>query len=546
MNSMPEPAADGGGLVSMRTIGAAFRRHRRILVACVVVGTLVGGAVHLVVPRRVSASEDLYLAQPPGTDTAVEVADDQSLLQTWAVADGAVRALHLDMTPTNFLKTYHSKAVSTAVVSLTLSAPTAQEAVTREEVLARTFLAFRAARYSQQVGAEVANLRVQATTLQREIARLSASVPTSSTSGASAGRIARALNRESSDTSALASVDSQMQQAQLGLRALVGGSEILDPAVATIPSPARVWAEDALAGLAGGLGLGLLGVLVAASLSDGLLWRDDVAAVLDAPVGASVGTSASRFLGRRAARVRRRRTAAYRRSTAYLRSQLTREAPVITIVPVGSRRTTAATAAVAGQLADSFLLEGRRVGIVDLTERRVLARALRLRGGDEVRRRSGTLVLLRDAPDGLTDREGPTWPAANATATNGTATNATATNGNGSNGNGTSATATNGTAGLSPAGPAHDVRIQLVEVDPSAGSDHLAPFASRAVVVLKAGAVSAVRLRAASVLLRRAGFAVRGSVLLDADSRDATTGGARRRRDDETRPGRLAVVGSDR
>ncbi|MST34475.1 hypothetical protein GHK86_17325, partial [Acidimicrobiaceae bacterium USS-CC1] len=308
MNSMPEPAADGSGLVSMRTIGAAFRRHRRILVACVVVGTLVGGAVHLVVPRRVSASEDLYLAQPPGTDTAVEVANDQSLLQTWAVADGAVRALHLDMTPTNFLKTYRSKAVSTAVVSLTLSAPTAQDAVTREEVLARTFLAFRAARYSQQVDAEVANLRVQATTLQREIAQLSASVPTSSTNGASAGRIARALNRESSDTSALASVDSQMQQAQLGLRALVGGSEILDPAVATIPSPARVWAEDALAGLAGGLGLGLLGVLVAASLSDGLLWRDDVAAVLDAPVGASVGTSASRFLGRRAARARRRRT----------------------------------------------------------------------------------------------------------------------------------------------------------------------------------------------------------------------------------------------
>lgn len=522
MNSMPEPAADGGGLVSMRTIGAAFRRHRRLLVVCAVVGTLVGGAVHLVVPRRVSATEDLFLAQPPGTDTTVEVADDQSILQTWAVADAVVRELHLPVSATNFLKAYHSKAVSTAVVTVTLSAPSARAAVTREEALARTFLAFRAARYTQQVDAEVANLRSQADTLQQAITQLSASVPAASATGTSAGKIAKALNRESSDTSALASVESQMQQAQLGLQALVGGSKILDPAVATVPSAARVWAEDGLAGLAGGLGLGLLGVLIAASLAEGLLWRDDVAEVLDAPVGASVATSASRLLGRRAAHVRRRRRGAYRRSTAFLQAQVARDAPVLTVVPVGSERTTAAAAAVVSQLVDSYLLEGRRVGIFDLTERRVLARALRLRGDQEVRRRAGTLVLLHDA---------------------GASTSIATSNGATSNG----ATSNGAHAAPVPAEPAPDVRIQFVEVDPSAGSDHLAPFATRAVVVLKAGAVSAVRLRAAAILLRQAGYAIRGSVLLDADSRDATTGGALHRRDgDEGRPGRLAVVGSDR
>lgn len=519
MNSTPEPAADGGGLVSMRTIGAALRRHRRLLVVCAVVGTLVGGAVHLVVPRRVSATEDLFLAQPPGTDTTVEVADDQSILQTWAVADAVVRELHLPVSATNFLKAYHSKAVSTAVVTVTLSAPSARAAVTREEALAHTFLAFRAARYTQQVDAEVANLRSQADTLQQAITQLSASVPAASATGTSAGKIAKALNRESSDTSALASVESQMQQAQLGLQALVGGSKVLDPAVATVPSAARVWAEDGLAGLAGGLGLGLLGVLIVASLAEGLLWRDDVAEVLDAPVGASIATTASRLLGRRAAHVRRRRRGAYRRSTAFLQAQVARDAPILTVVPVGSERTTSAAAAVVSQLVDSYLLEGRRVGIFDLTERRVLARALRLRGDQEVRRRAGTLVLLHDAGAG----------ASTSVATS-----------NGATSNGADAAPV-------PAEPAPDVRIQFVEVDPSAGSDHLAPFASRAVMVLKAGAVSAVRLRAAAILLRQAGYAIRGSVLLDADSRDATTGGALHRRDgDEGRPGRLAVVGSDR
>lgn len=500
MNTTPERDT-AGGLVSLRALGAAVRRHRKLLAACAVVGALIGASVHVAVPRRVTATEDLYLAQAPGTNTQIEVADDQSVLQTWAVANRVVQRLHLPMSPSKFLKSYSSTAVSTAVISVSLSAPNPQLAVTREEALAQIFLAFRAHRYTQQVDAEVANLQSQATTLQKQIAHLTASVPATSVGGSS-GKIANIVNQENSDTASLASLDAQVQQAELGLRALVAGSAILDPAVVNGPSAARVWAEDGLAGLGGGLGLALLGVLVAASLSDGLVWRDDVAAVLGAPVGASVDARASRLLGRRAARVGWRRRAAYRQSTAYLRAQLKRPDTTLSIVPVGSRRTTAAAAAVARQLVDSYLLEGQRVGVVDRTDGQVLAKALHLRSGREAHRRCGTLVLLPDRSGAAADG--------------------------------------------APPEPAHDIRVQFLEVDPSAGSEQLSPFASPAVVVLKAGAVDAVRLEAAALLLGRAGYPIAGAVLLDADARDATTGALRRRSAGDERPGRLAVVGSDR
>jgi hypothetical protein len=69
-----------------------------------------------------------------------------------------------------------------------------------------------------------------------------------------------------------------------------------------------------------------------------------------------------------------------------------------------------------------------------------------------------------------------------------------------------------------------DLLLTLITLDPALGADHLATWASSAVVVVTAGRSSATRIQAVGEMVRLAGASPISAVLMDADKTDETTG----------------------
>ena len=92
----------------------------------------------------------------------------------------------------------------------------------------------------------------------------------------------------------------------------------------------------------------------------------------------------------------------------------------------------------------------------------------------------------------------------------------------------------------SPAGPARpgdalvapdvptDLLVTLATLDPAIGGDHLATWATNAVVVVSAGQSSAERIHAVGEMIRVAGLRLDSVVLIGADKSDESIGLIRR------------------
>jgi uncharacterized protein involved in exopolysaccharide biosynthesis len=269
---------------------------------------------------------------------------------------------------------------------------------------------------------------------------------------------------------------------QLNARSSIDGSFVLDPAEAQKVSTKKRTIEDVLGGIVAGLALGAGFVVVGGMLSDRARRREDVAAALGVEVELSVPRT------RRRPWVRWRREEPGPDSTAAMIERRLRanldSAPgwsLATFAVAAERVAALATA----RLAASLVSEGRTVVVLDMAEGRPIGRLHRLKAdGPQVHRVDvhGRPLTVVVAPDDPAQGVGPL-----------------------------------------DRGPL-DIVLVLASVDPAFGVEHVATWASDAVVIVTAGKATYAGLDGAGRMMRQAGIAVRSAILVGADRDDDSVG----------------------
>jgi capsular polysaccharide biosynthesis protein len=480
----PEP------LIDLSVIKAALRRRRRLWLATGAAGLLLGAALSFLVPAKYDAVTDLYLVQPTGSDPAGAIVNDMSLLQTRAVAQRAIDALHLKVSAGSFVTTYTGTALSDVIVSVKLTASSSRDAVAYDNAVASAFLGLRAYELTYQTNLLASYVDTQVAALQGDINQLTSSINALSVGPAttqSSNQLTQLVSERSNDSGQIGTLQGGIQQDLVNERTVIEGSKVLDTAELLKTSAKKAAVEDALSGVIGGLAAGMAVIILGAIISDRPRRRADVAAVLGSPVALSVGRyRAPRWQRRwRAHRRVTKPSAEMRLIERNLRAAMGDvRGTSLAIVNVEAPYLAALSTAV---LARSFASEGKRVLVVDTAEGRPLASLFGVRGKQrrgapskvEIGGQSMTMVSL---PDDLN------WdPSAELLG-------------------------------------AADVVLVVGSVDPAVGASYLASWARSSVVMLTAGKASATRVTACGQMLRDAGVPVRSAILIGADRDDETVG----------------------
>jgi capsular polysaccharide biosynthesis protein len=489
------------GLVSLGFISAAVRRSARFLFVMAVVGLLLGGAVYKESPHPYQASASILLTLSPYENSQTAAADNQALAETRTVAGLAEHELGLQQSVGSFLSTYIVTPVTERVMTITASAPSADQALLRASALATAFLKFRAEELQTQQSLVLQSLEQQVDQAKQQVNSINAQINQLPT------QQSQLSNLRTEQTSADAALG-DAQQAVSGnqttvrpaLNAAVKGSAILS--VAALPrSKLKSSVSYAAIGLIAGLVLGLAIVIVRAVVSDRLRRRDDVAYVLDAPVKLSVGTlGAHRWLTVRPSQ-KRKRDLDTMRVVAHLQRILPRStqgAASLAIVAIDNAPVVA-RAAVA--LATSNASRGNQVVAADLSRGAHLAHLLGVKrpGVQAVSHQGANFTIA--VPD--RDDPAPVGPLRPATST---ARSAPADD------------------ALSASYASADLLLSLITLDPALGGDHLATWATSAVVVVSAGKSSAERIHGVGEMIRLAETRLDSAVLIGADKSDQSLG----------------------
>ncbi len=479
-----------GRMISLHFITTALRRRRRLWLGLALLGLVLGTAYHVVVPPRYAAKATVYLAHPPNTDPAVGSANDVAMLQTGAVAQRAIALLgEPGLTSSELLGKAPATAVSDNVLTLTVSGPSAKEAVRRVNALTTAYLEFRTQRYDAQNQSVVKAINQQITKLQSQLnvltGQINALVP-----GSQGQELTTLIGQQTTMSAQVTTLQQSVQQDNLDTLSVSKGSTVLTAGTAAHLSLARLLALDGLTGLVAGLAAGLFIVTVQAVLSDRLRRREDIAAVLGVPVDVSIGPLRRRFRSRpTVAAMAAAPPATMQPLVQYLYDRLEAGGPRPTEllvalddldVPAG------AMAALAARLSSS----GKQVGLVDATDRRVLGRALGLTEAGTRKARIGsapevTLVVLpRPWEPDLGER------------------------------------------GDFAQGDLADLDAVLVVAtcDLAHGAWHLQRWGTDAVLAVSAGASTAQRINAVAELLDAAQVPVSSAVLLETDADDDSVG----------------------
>jgi uncharacterized protein involved in exopolysaccharide biosynthesis len=270
-----DPGHDPGPPISVRSLRSAIRRRRRLWVITAFAGLVLGAALHLVLPHKVTAVSKLYLDEPADSNPTLAIGNDLSLLQTRSVAQAAMSSLH--MSPTQPIITYQGATEGTSILTIKVTAPSGQTAVAWNKAVAQAFLSVRAQLQNGVTGGTVASLQSQIQTLQSQVQQLSGG---SSPAGAA---------QQAGDLAQISALNRQIQQARGDQASVTKNSVVLDSAYIIPSSVKKTALKDGLSGLVAGLGLGLTIVIIGELLSDRVRNRGDVAAALGAPVDLSVG-----------------------------------------------------------------------------------------------------------------------------------------------------------------------------------------------------------------------------------------------------------------
>jgi hypothetical protein len=285
----------------------------------------------------------------------------------------------------------------------------------------------------------------------------------------------------------------------------IEGSGVLDPA-APITHTHKLLSPGlttpllyAGTGLIPGLVLGMAFVVVRELVSDRLRRRDDVAHALGAPVRLSVGgVRVGGLLGRRG--LAAADSGEVRRIVAHLRGVVPRgskHAAALAVVAV-DRADVAALALVS--LAVSVAAEGRRVVLADLCGSAPAAALVGVKepGVRGVTVKGAQLVVAVPARDGVA----PVGPLRR----------------------GPAAGLQRPSRELDAACESADLVLTLARLDPSIGADHLATWASDAVVMVTAGQSSWTKIYAVGEMIRLARIRLASAVLVGADKTDESLG----------------------
>lgn len=479
----PAPDEYQSPLVNLRTLRAAVWRRWRIWLTIGLVGMVIGGSLHLVLPVKYTAIAEVYLAYPPGGASATSSTNDVSLAQTTPVAQLALDHLHLNMTTASFLSSYEVVAVSNVIFSITSSGPSSAAAVARANATAQAFLAVRNREKHLETHLLISDSQSQIHSLQSQTSDLTNKINSLSAAGlGSSNQVNQLVNQRSGDETQILGLQGQIQQAQLDLYSVIRGSSVIDPATPIAVSRKKVMAVDGLTGLVIGLGSALMILLLSLLLSDRLRTREDVAAVLGAPVELSIAHSMrSRRLHHHMVAPPPPLLMIERRIRDHLEAA---PGSALAVVEVGAANISALAI---GLLGRSLALEDRRVMIVDMVRGHPLASLFT--GKKAVKEGQYTLSLGGQHIFLVVSAEDPAEATEKLSVPDGT-----------------------------------DVVLVLTSVDPAFSADHLARWASDAVVLVNTKTASGTLIGSTGELLRRAGIVIRSALVVGGDPRDETVG----------------------
>ncbi|TCC05625.1 Wzz/FepE/Etk N-terminal domain-containing protein [Kribbella soli] len=484
------------GLVTLRFLKDAVRRHAWLWITIAVLGLAGGTAIPFVMPPAAESSAKLLLTHREGDNLDTAMSTDASLVTTRAVAQLAIQKLNLTDTPDELLKRYSATALTDRILQIDTKAKTSAEATALADTIATVYLVFR----NQQIVEQAAPLRADLAAAAAAVKRAEAAV--------------RAAGGDPSDTSAPTTTltarlgqarDTQRYIEQQLLDQQVSGarmtsSRVLDQATPVLVSRRHTQIVATGSGLVVGLFLGIGFVVVRAMISDRLWRRQDVAHALGMPIRLSIGRP----------RLRRRRTLRRLRApepdlgpvVRHLGWNVTAEDGLTPALAVVSIDTTKDCARIVALLAQSFAEHGQRVLVADLTDTGDLAAMFGIRKPGTFdtegtatdlpinvhRPASGTGALeglrLHEDEDGDTDDEKAlraVWAAA-------------------------------------------DVVLVHATLSPALGAEYLGAWAPRAALVATAGRSNATTLHATGEMIRLAGLRVVTTVLLRADRTDDSLG----------------------
>ena len=404
------------GLATFPYLGRTIRRRARVWCILGVVGLALGLGLHYVKPPPAKATTSIQLTYPPASNAIDAITTEVALVQSRAVAELAEKQLGLTENVTKFLASYTATDPTDRIIVITASAPTPSEATSRADALASVFLQFQANQLKTQQQAVVKQITQQENALYgtinaetAEIAKARASGPSSSSQKATLSKL---IGQRNQDHGTLTGLVQALQDYELnnevGNAQVEAGSTSLYRAALLPPSKVKSSAAYGVGGLAAGLLVGIVIVIIGALVSDKLRRRDDIARALSAPVELSVG----RVRGRRGSR--RRDLAAIRdrhlqRVVAYLDRLIpgrsARRAPALVLIPLDVPPTGALALAA---LAFARAQRGQKVVVADLLDGAPAARLLGVREPGthavEVAGQKLTVIL----PEGL----GPVGPLA--------------------------------------------------------------------------------------------------------------------------------------
>lgn len=495
--------------ISMGYVWSALKRGSRVWCGTAMAGIIIGLGLFVATPPGHQAEVSLLLTNNPLEDPSEAIQTAATLAQSQTVAAAVVKKLGISETPGSFINTYSVAMPTTRVLQITLTAPSDGEATSRATTLATAFLQYRAQLAQSELRFEAADLNrqvaaaeTQVSDLDSQIQQLSSQATTGTTQTKLKKLQADKANAESSLTQVQQYVSTTLATARLNTASLVNESQILDPATAVKSSAKKRLLFDVVAPLFGGLIIGMAIVIVGALISDRMRRRDDIAAVIGAPVTLSVAsTKFNRGLAAAGSRPNQR-DHDLEQITGHLNGLLPRTGGRSAGLVVVGLDNVQAAARVVAALALSHADEGKRVMVVDLTSTTAIARLLETTASG-VRRVtvSGKHVLLAVPEKGDVAPVGP-FP---------------------SKAFELSAPARRGDAFVADTAGA-DLVLTLATIDPAVGGDHLSTWASDAAILLTAGESSIARVRAAGEMARHAGTRIVSVVLMGADTNDETTG----------------------
>ena len=505
----PFNVAGVNSFASFGYLGAAIRRSRRFWLAWLVVGIVAGLGIYVKYPVSYAATVSVLVKNNPGQDPTSAMQTQVQIVESQTVAANTLKTLGLTQSVSSFQATLTAKASTNEIITITLNAPTAVAAVDRANTLAAQYLKFRANMLLAQQAEDVAAYAKQVPDAQQQIASLQGQISQLQGQPGQQAALTKLQNRLTVATNMLPT----LEQTVTGLTAaeksttssMIDGSQVLNAATVGHHSKIKDLIEYVLAGLVGGLAIGIGIVVVRALISDRLRRRDDIAAALAAPVRLSVGSVRKSRLplsGRSAGE----RDRAIGRVVVYLRNVVVRQAgePATLAVVTVDNATEIAPVVVA--LTERCAKEGFKVVVADLVKGAPVARLLGAKGAGVQPVSAGGASVVVIAPDDADQvQTGPLRPA-----------EATAA----------SLLAEAPNEDVDSVAKKAEILLTVAELDPSVGAEHLSTWATRAVAVFTAGRTRASRAYAVGEMLRVSGIHAISGVVVGADRTDESLGSA--------------------